>query len=230
MGIRRLVLASNLVGDLQPLQFACLQPPRAMPPKRAARQWRRVRFDDEADGPAVAEGAWPDNAPDSDSSSGVRSAPSDMENVEGDSVVTLSDTETTLDKAAVAERQQERVSAAAFPETPFQGDPAEQKKHSRWNNEAEVGNFGLFFGNWGQRGTLGGGTKSNSDVAESMTARSSRPLLRSSSFAKPRCKWRKCSGEAQTTLTSKHTWHPQPQSRRAARTRGWRRMTNRSRG
>jgi len=30
------------------------------------------------------------------------------------------------------------------------------RRHGRYNDEPEVGNFGLFFGNWGLRGTCGG--------------------------------------------------------------------------
>ena len=40
------------------------------------------------------------------------------------------------------------------PKTPIEGNP-QRGPSSKYNKEWEVGNFGLFFGNWGLRGTLG---------------------------------------------------------------------------
>ena len=41
------------------------------------------------------------------------------------------------------------------PLQPAQGEPY-RPRSSRWNSEPEVGNMGIFCGNWGKRGTLGG--------------------------------------------------------------------------
>ena len=61
--------------------------------------------------------------------------------VAGDTVVTGDDLEDFAEK-------QRRLAPRAM----IQGV---RKPSSRWNSEPEVGNFGLFFGNWGLRPTLG---------------------------------------------------------------------------
>ena len=73
--------------------------------------------------------------------------------VAGDTVADSSGAEIDEDETAVAARRQQRVA----PKTPAQGNKNTGRgESSRHNNEPEVGNFGLFFGNWGQRATLGG--------------------------------------------------------------------------
>ena len=73
--------------------------------------------------------------------------------VAGDTVADSSGAEIDEDETAVAARRQQRVA----PKTPAQGNPnTGRRESSRHNNEPEVGSFGLFFGNWGQRATLGG--------------------------------------------------------------------------
>ena len=70
--------------------------------------------------------------------------------VVGDSV---SGADTHEDQSAVAARRRQRVA----PRTPVHRDPNRSRgESSKWNSEWEVGNFGLFFGNWGMIGTLGG--------------------------------------------------------------------------
>ena len=65
---------------------------------------------------------------------------------------TASETDGDADDTAVAalKRQQRRA-----PKAPVHGNPALHRSAKR-NSEPEVGNFGLFFGNWGMRGTVGG--------------------------------------------------------------------------
>ena len=58
-----------------------------------------------------------------------------------------------------ARRQQPRA-----PKEPTQGDPSQRRSAQR-NSEFEVGNFGIFFGNWGLRGTLGGKVVSRARTA-----------------------------------------------------------------
>ena len=71
--------------------------------------------------------------------------------VAGDSVAESSNAESDESEATVAARRAQRVGPIA----PQQGDPNIRRESSKWNNEPEVGNFGLFCGNWGQRGTCG---------------------------------------------------------------------------
>ena len=70
--------------------------------------------------------------------------------VGGDTVADSSAAENGESDAAVAERRNRRRA----PRSTFQGD--RQHRSSRWNAEPEVGNLGIFFGNWGARATLGG--------------------------------------------------------------------------
>ena len=72
------------------------------------------------------------------------------ESIAGDTVVESSDAESkNKHPTAVAARRQAR----AMPEVPVQGDITRQ--HGTRNSDPEVGNFSLFLGNWGERGTLG---------------------------------------------------------------------------
>ncbi len=71
--------------------------------------------------------------------------------VAGDSIAESSNAESDESETAVAARRAQRVGPIA----PQQGDPNIRRESSKWNNEPEVGNFGLFCGNWGQRGTCG---------------------------------------------------------------------------
>ena len=75
---------------------------------------------------------------------GKDSAPS---SVAGDTVTSVASDES---RTAVEARREARVA----PKEPRQGEPQTRKESSWWNDEAEVGNFGLFCGNWGVRGTL----------------------------------------------------------------------------
>ena len=47
-----------------------------------------------------------------------------------------------------------RLSQRRAPASTYDGEIAPTKKSSKWNAEPEVGNFGLFFGNWGKRSPL----------------------------------------------------------------------------
>ena len=75
--------------------------------------------------------------------------------VAGDTVIDSSDAEGNHDETAVAARRQERVA----PKARVQGVPDRSRGPAKHNSEPEVGNFGLFFGNWGLRGTLGDRTQ-----------------------------------------------------------------------
>ncbi len=63
-----------------------------------------------------------------------------------------SETDGDADDTAVAALcRQQRLA----PKAPVQGNP-ERNRSAKNNSEPEVGNFGLFFGNWGVRGTVSG--------------------------------------------------------------------------
>ena len=63
------------------------------------------------------------------------------------------------DSAVAAARRQQRRAPVA----PVHGvAPPREHRPGKHNKEPEVGNFGLFFGNWGLRGTLGGPPRSSS--------------------------------------------------------------------
>ena len=87
--------------------------------------------------------------PESDSHS-IPGSDSMCHSIAGDSV----DPEAAgdADDPAVAEMSRQLRVA---PQASVEGHP-ERGPSSRFNSEPEVGNFGLFFGNWGLRGTLGG--------------------------------------------------------------------------
>ena len=70
--------------------------------------------------------------------------------VAGDTIADSSAAENDESDAAVAERRDRRRA----PLSTFQG--AREHRSSKWNAEPEVGNFGIFFGSWGTRATLGG--------------------------------------------------------------------------
>ncbi len=91
---------------------------------------------------AVADAAqFPES--DDELSSGVSS-------VAGDTIVDSSGGEDS-DTTAVASKHQARV----FPKAPAHGAiPVTRGKSAGRNAEPEVGNFGLYFGNWGNRATL----------------------------------------------------------------------------
>ena len=57
------------------------------------------------------------------------------------------DDEATERPTTVAEKEQQRLA----PQTPVEGTP-QRGPSSKHNEEWEVGNFGLFLGNWGTRG------------------------------------------------------------------------------
>ena len=61
--------------------------------------------------------------------------------VAGDSIAESSNAESDESEATVAARRAQRVGPIA----PQQGDPNIRRESSKWNNEPEVGNFGLFF-------------------------------------------------------------------------------------
>ncbi|MDP7560003.1 MAG: hypothetical protein QF745_05635, partial [Planctomycetota bacterium] len=69
----------------------------------------------------------------------------------GDSVAESSNAESDESEATGAARRAQRIA----PNAPQQGDPNIRRESSKWNDEPEVGNFGLFFGNWGLRGAVG---------------------------------------------------------------------------
>ena len=71
--------------------------------------------------------------------------------VAGDSVAESSNAESDESEATGAARRAQRVA----PNAPQQGDPNIRRESSKWNDEREVGNFGLMFGNCGLRGTVG---------------------------------------------------------------------------
>ena len=70
--------------------------------------------------------------------------------VAGDIIADSSAADNDESDAAVAKRRNRRRA----PLSTFQGD--REHRSSKWNAEPEVGNFGIFFGNWGTRATLGG--------------------------------------------------------------------------
>ena len=72
--------------------------------------------------------------------------------VAGDTIASSSAGEGDESDAAVAERRDRRRA----PLSTTQGASESTHKSSKWNAEPEVGNFGIFFGNWGARATLGG--------------------------------------------------------------------------
>ena len=77
---------------------------------------------------------------------------SNASSIAGDTVATSSRAETDADPTEVAARRRELVA----PTIRVQGDPNRSRGESSWRNEEpEVGDFGLFVGNWGLRGTLG---------------------------------------------------------------------------
>lgn len=76
------------------------------------------------------------------------SAPS----ISGDTVAESSIAGPEDSEAAVADRRARKVA----PSTPRKGAPDAPRESSKWNDQPEVGNFGLFLGNWGMRGTLQG--------------------------------------------------------------------------
>ena len=63
---------------------------------------------------------------------------------------TVADSGSDADTTAVAAKYQLRVT----PREPQQGNPSSRGKHARHNDDWEVGDFGLFFGNWGTRGSV----------------------------------------------------------------------------
>jgi hypothetical protein len=71
--------------------------------------------------------------------------------IAGDTIADSSAAENDESDAAVAERRGRRRA----PRSTFEGD-RQRRTSSKWNEEPEVGNFGIFFGNWGTRATLGG--------------------------------------------------------------------------
>ena len=81
-----------------------------------------------------ADASDPHSGPVSDAES------SNPHSVAGDSVV---DTDTDMEERA------ERKRAHAQPKVPFHGDDRSRGESSRFNNEPEVGNIGIFFGNRG---------------------------------------------------------------------------------
>ena len=128
----------------------------ALADQRGVRGLRLTRLT-EPSSTAVADGETPEPEPvemtppvvdlaglDSDSDSAAHS-------IAGDTAVD-SETDGGADDTAVADsRRQQRLA----PKTPVQGSPTHGHS-SKHNSEPEVGNFGLFFGNWGLRGTVGG--------------------------------------------------------------------------
>ena len=74
--------------------------------------------------------------------------------VAGDTIAS-SDAERGESSTAAAERRAQ----LRAPLSPTQGDPNRRKQSSRYNSDWEVGNFGLFFGNWGKRAALKDTTK-----------------------------------------------------------------------
>ena len=83
---------------------------------------------------------------------------SDQSSVGGDTVCT--DADSGASDSAVAGASESAVAASTrhrhrAPKELVQGVP-EPCRPSKFNSEPEVGNFGLFFGNWGTRGTNAG--------------------------------------------------------------------------
>ena len=65
--------------------------------------------------------------------------------------------DTIASDASAAESEGEgKQKGRGRPKEPFQGESRSRGESSKWNKEPEVGNFGLFFGNWGRRSTLAG--------------------------------------------------------------------------
>ena len=77
---------------------------------------------------------------------------SSVASIAGETIGDTTEAEGDESETAVAAKRANRVA----PKSPHQGDPAQPRQHSKWNAEPEVGNFGLFFGNWGTRATIAG--------------------------------------------------------------------------
>ncbi len=69
----------------------------------------------------------------------------------GDSKADSSNADSDESEAAREDRRKQRFAPVA----PQQGDPNARRESSIWNDEREVGNFGLMVGNWGLRSTVG---------------------------------------------------------------------------
>ena len=74
----------------------------------------------------------------------------------------------TDDPAVAALRRQEK----SAPKNPKQGQP-QRGSSAKHNKDKELGNFGLYFGNWGTRGTVGG-----KEEQRKMIIRQDRQILR----------------------------------------------------
>ena len=83
-----------------------------------------------------------------DSTAGEQSA---CPSFAGDSKADSSNADSDESEAAREERRKQRFAPVA----PQQGDPNARRESSIWNDEREVGNFGLMVGNLGLRGTVG---------------------------------------------------------------------------
>ena len=76
------------------------------------------------------------------------------QSIAGDTVASASDADGNAED--IANLRQERLA----PKTPIEGTPQRGRSSAR-NKYWEVGNFGLFFGNWGMRGTVLGPGEQN---------------------------------------------------------------------
>jgi hypothetical protein len=135
--------------------FANMQPSTPMWSFLADRWQRKIRFVPNPEPTPIAVAVDTASAPTAEQSADVHddSEVGDCSSIAGDTVADSSGAETDEAPTAVAARRQQRVA----PKTPLQGIPNKGRGPSApANNDPEVGNFGLFFGNWGQRATLGG--------------------------------------------------------------------------
>jgi hypothetical protein len=88
-----------------------------------------------------------------DSTAGEQSA---CPSFAGDSKADSSNADSDESEAAREARSNDRNKRNFAPIAPRQGDPNELTRiSSMWNDEWEVGNFGLMVGNWGLRSTVG---------------------------------------------------------------------------
>ena len=109
-------------------------------PKRK-HAWINAAVADEAGDAAVADAAVADEVRDGEASQ------TEDHSIAGD---TLASSASETDHETKALMKRLRVQ----PKEPTQGESRSRGESSWWNKNWEVGNFGLFCGNWGNRGTV----------------------------------------------------------------------------
>ena len=121
----------------------CFTKGRSRGGKRVQLSWKiKTQYTDNVEPHAMqyvsdAEGSNPHSVPVSDAETSI----SNLHSIPGDSVVG-SDSD--------MEERTERKRANAQPKLAFHGDDRSRGESSIYNDEPEVGNIGIFFGNWGK--------------------------------------------------------------------------------